>query len=121
MLGRVCPPAEQGWLDGLADSAAGARTRSRGRFTRNFVVQASAADWASVWLAALRRRLDELGPSRLVFFQHDEVIVETSPDLTDPVVAAVTGAGAEATRLVLGGSGVEIPLVARPVVSYADK
>jgi DNA polymerase-1 len=34
--------------------------RARGRFTRNFVVQASAADWASVLLAGLRRRLAKI-------------------------------------------------------------
>ncbi|HEV8650200.1 MAG TPA: hypothetical protein VG276_12510, partial [Actinomycetes bacterium] len=60
--------------------------RDRGRFTRNFVVQASAADWALVWLAAVRRRLadpaatdltpaDPTGRPQLVFFQHDEVVV----------------------------------------------
>lgn len=38
----------------------GQAARSRGRFTRNFVIQASAADWALVWLAVLRRRLSEL-------------------------------------------------------------
>ena len=40
-----------------------ARTRARdwGRFTRNFVVQGTAAEWALCWLADLRRQLDALG------------------------------------------------------------
>ena len=64
-LGRTCPPPSQAWR-GLtaepddpdsAEPTAGRSVRARGRFTRNFVVQASAADWAVVFLAELRRRL----------------------------------------------------------------
>jgi DNA polymerase-1 len=62
-LGAVDPFA--GGLDESGESADPARrsgqaARSRGRFTRNFVIQASAADWALVWLAVLRRKLSEL-------------------------------------------------------------
>lgn len=128
VLGRVCPPAPTGWLDGLNETAAGARTRARGRFTRNFVVQASAADWAAVLIAGLRRRLAELDlgpddawPPQLVFFQHDEVIVECLADQAEAVAAAVRAAGDEATRLVLGPTGVTIPLDAAVVETYADK
>ena len=49
--------------------------RDRGRFTRNFVVQGSAADWAAVWLSGLRRDLTQVPGAELVFFQHDELIV----------------------------------------------
>ena len=40
-----------------------ARSQARdwGRFTRNFVVQGTAAEWALCWLADLRRRLRALG------------------------------------------------------------
>ncbi len=64
-LGRACPPPSAEWR-GLtaapdepdaADPRARRSLRARGRFTRNFVVQASAADWALVLLADLRRRL----------------------------------------------------------------
>ena len=44
------------------NQGAGRAARARGRFTRNFVVQASAADWALVLLAGLRSRLSELFP-----------------------------------------------------------
>jgi DNA polymerase-1 len=66
VLGRTCPPpsaawralTEDSWDQGSApDPGAGAASRARGRFTRNFVVQASAADWAVVLLAGLRTRL----------------------------------------------------------------
>ena len=127
VLGRTSPPAGAGWLDGVPEAAAAGRARAYGRFTRNFVVQASAADWAAVLLAGLRTRLHDLGGTRdedaahLVFFQHDEVMVEAPQELAEPVVAAVTRAGAEATRLVLGDVGVHVPLDAAVVRSYADK
>jgi DNA polymerase-1 len=126
VLGRVCPPAGPGWLDGVGDTAAGAQSRARGRFTRNFVVQASAADWASVLIAGLRTRLARLEPvagwpPQIVFFQHDEVMVEAASGQAEAVIAAVAEAGAEATRLVLGDTGVHIPLAARAVTTYADK
>jgi len=127
VLGRTSPPARPGWLDGLGEDAAAGRARGYGRFTRNFVVQASAADWASVLIAGLRTRLHELpgasGPDGafLVFFQHDEVVVEAPAEQVDAVISAVAEAGDEATRLVLGDEGVHIPLVAVAVTSYADK
>ena len=91
-LGRSCPPPSAEWRGltaepdepGAAEQRARRSLRARGRFTRNFVVQASAADWALVLLAGLRRRLAALDGARpggpldgpgLVFFQHDEVIV----------------------------------------------
>lgn len=129
VLGRTCPAPRTGWLDGLNEQAATARSRARGRFTRNFVVQASAADWANTLLAGLRTRLAALaqgraatGPPgpRLVFFQHDEVVVESPVHLADAVVTAVGEAGADATRLVLGDHGVRVPLEARVVTCYAD-
>src|SRR5205823_6284329 len=94
-LGRTCPPPSAGWqaaqaaaTEPGADLATVRRALTaaadRGRFTRNFVVQASAADWALVLLAELRRRVTELATAaagagapapELVFFQHDEVVV----------------------------------------------
>lgn len=127
VLGRTSPPAREGWLDGLSPEAVATRARAYGRFTRNFVVQASAADWASVLLAQLRALIHQLpgrsGPDGafLVFFQHDEVVVEAPESLARDVVAAVREAGTEATRLVLGDVGVRVPLQAVAVRSYADK
>ena len=63
VLGRTCPPPSADWLSltpsrairtANATRAPAGPPRARGRFTRNFVVQASAADWALVLLAALR-------------------------------------------------------------------
>ncbi|WP_370146373.1 bifunctional 3'-5' exonuclease/DNA polymerase [Streptacidiphilus sp. EB129] len=144
-LGRVCPPPSARWLDlteGVAAAAAGglddgatdgdssdraARdARSRGRFTRNFVIQASAADWALALIAALRRRLSEIPVTvpgdhpRLVFFQHDEVIVHTPAQLADAVREAVAAAGEEARRLVFGDTPVHFPLDTHAAESYLD-
>ena len=66
-LGRSCPPPSAEWRGltaspdepGADDQRARRSLRARGRFTRNFVVQASAADWALVLLAGLRRRLGQ--------------------------------------------------------------
>jgi DNA polymerase family A len=69
VLGRTCPPPSAAWRavtmeagdpEAERDPGAGRAARARGRFTRNFVVQASAADWALVLLAALRRGLAAL-------------------------------------------------------------
>jgi DNA polymerase-1 len=114
-LGRACPPPGPGWPP--ADPRA---VRSRGRFTRNFVVQASAADWAVVLLAALRRRLTPNPAAELVFFQHDEVIVHTPDDAVDEVTAALNEAAEEAGRLVFGDTPVRFPLEIAAVACYAD-
>ncbi len=155
-LGRTCPPPSEAWRGltaepdepGSAEPRAGRSIRARGRFTRNFVVQASAADWAVVFLAGLRRRLSVLnlpyaaapspaadeaarsaagpaagggdGQPRLVFFQHDEVIVHCPEALAQDVVAAVADAADEAGRLVFGPTPVRFPVTTAVVTSYAD-
>ncbi|GAA2103789.1 bifunctional 3'-5' exonuclease/DNA polymerase [Actinomadura alba] len=133
-LGRTCPPPSAAWRDltsdgfaGQDETRAGAALRSRGRFTRNFVVQASAADWALALMALLRGRLDRLtpGPDRgqgphLVFFQHDEVIVHAPEELADEVAAAIRAAAAEAGRLLFGATQVVFPMEIAAVDCYAD-
>ncbi|MDH6578322.1 DNA polymerase-1 [Kitasatospora sp. MAP5-34] len=128
-LGRACPPPSDEWLDlteapETSGEAGGRSARARGRFTRNFVIQASGADWALALLAGLRRRLTALesGPDRphLVFFQHDEVVVHTPANLADQVSAAVAAAGDEARALVFGDTPVRFPLSTAVVDCYAD-
>jgi DNA polymerase family A len=120
-LGRTCPAPSPGWL-----AATGATARDRGRFTRNFVVQASAADWALVLLATVRRRLGDPGPPErptgphLVFFQHDEVVVHCPRADTERVTALVRDAADESGRLVFGDTGVRFPLAVAVVDSYGD-
>lgn len=71
---------------------ASGNARARGRFTRNFVVQGSAADWALLMLAALRRSLTGMR-AELVFFQHDEVIVHCPAEEAEAVTEAIRGPG----------------------------
>jgi DNA polymerase-1 len=126
-LGRTSPAPSAGqFADESADPEDGASpdrraARSWGRFTRNFVVQASAADWALAMLAALRREVAAMGGEpRLVFFQHDEVVVHTPQELAPAVEAAVAASADEARRLVFGGTAVPIPLPTHAVRSYAE-
>jgi DNA polymerase-1 len=60
------------------------------------------------------------GPPRLVFFQHDEVIVHCPAGVAGDVVAAVGEAAAEAGRLVFGPTPVRFPVTTAVVTSYGD-
>ncbi|MGW2658691.1 bifunctional 3'-5' exonuclease/DNA polymerase, partial [Streptomyces sp. NPDC001478] len=109
--------ASDGWTPGYASSDA----RARGRFTRNFVVQGSAADWALLLLAALRRSIGAAGlRAELVFFQHDEVIVHCPREEADAVVEAIGAAGALAGRTTFGETPVRFPFTTAVVERYAD-
>ena len=70
-------------------------------------------------LAGLRRQLAGTG-ARLVFFQHDEVIVHCPEGLADAVADAVGSAAAEAGELVFGPTPVRFPVTTAVVASYAD-
>ncbi|MGY1814025.1 bifunctional 3'-5' exonuclease/DNA polymerase [Blastococcus sp. SYSU D00820] len=103
------------------------RRRAWGRFTRNFVVQGTAAEWALCWLADLRNRLWRLGAEgplearpHLVFFLHDEVVVHAPEHLAEAVVAEVRAAAAEAGRLLFGGFPIDFPLDVAVVRSWAE-
>ena len=131
-LGRSSPVPDAAWRDALlaasgegagADDVRAARRRGRdwGRFTRNFVVQGTAAEWALCWMAALRRRLRDVeGRPHLVFFLHDEVMVHSPRDVADEVAAAVRDAAAEAGRLLFGDSPVDFALDVSVVDSYDE-
>ncbi len=136
-LGRGTPDAEAPWLAlqsraSEADAEQGVRegalraARERGRFTRNFVVQGTAAEWALCWLAEIRRRLDALpaapgqpasasGPvfssrAHLVFFLHDEVMVHAPEELAEAATRVVAEAAEAAGRLLFGTFPIDFPL-----------
>ncbi|OLB64494.1 MAG: bifunctional 3'-5' exonuclease/DNA polymerase [Actinobacteria bacterium 13_2_20CM_2_72_6] len=117
-LGRTCPPGAVPIDLDAPQSELGA-ARARGRFTRNFVIQATAAEWALALLALLRADLADLG-GRLVFFQHDEVVVHTPVDRAAEVAAAVEEAGERTRRLLFGDTPVRFPLGVSTVDCYAD-
>ncbi|MFF4170085.1 bifunctional 3'-5' exonuclease/DNA polymerase [Streptomyces sp. NPDC001744] len=110
------PDAEDG---GPVPGYASGNARARGRFTRNFVVQGSAADWALLMLAALRRALAGTR-AELVFFQHDEVIVHCPAEEAGAVTEAVRAAGDEAGRITFGDTPVRFPFTTATVERYAD-
>ncbi|MBZ6085426.1 bifunctional 3'-5' exonuclease/DNA polymerase [Streptomyces olivaceus] len=140
-LGRTCPPAagagdgaEEAGLpqDGPSDDAgsadrpqewtpgyASSDARARGRFARNFVVQGSAADWALLLLAALRRTCADMA-AELVFFQHDEVIVHCPEEEAATVVSAIREAAELAGRLTFGPTPVRFPFTTAVVECYGD-
>jgi len=117
-LGRTCPPpsATSAELDPATGPGA---ARARGRFTRNFVIQATAAEWALALLALLRADLAGSG-AQLVFFQHDEVVVHVPADRAADVATAVDAAGDRTRRLLFGDTPVRLPLGVSIVDCYAD-
>lgn len=99
--------------------------REWGRFTRNFIVQGSAAEWALCWMADLRLRLRTLGEvdgvrPQQVFFLHDEIMIHTPLSLSDGVVAAVEASAKAAGKLLFGEFPVEFPLGIAVVNDYGS-
>ena len=137
-LGRSSPLPGQTWHDLQADAygedatpAAADRARSYargwGRFTRNFIVQGTAAEWALCWMASLRNRLLELAPDQwftesahLVFFLHDELVVHTPEALADLVADEIRAAAADAGHLLFGELPVDFPLTVAIVDNYGQ-
>jgi DNA polymerase-1 len=137
-LGRGSPVPSGAWAErpvglgeppdeGGAGEDRDRRRRAWGRFTRNFVVQGTGAEWALCWLADLRNRLWRLGGTgtveqrpHLVFFLHDEVVVHAPEHLLDDVVEEVLRAAAEAGRLLFGAFPIDFPLDVSVVRSWAD-
>ncbi|MEU4349490.1 bifunctional 3'-5' exonuclease/DNA polymerase [Streptomyces sp. NPDC023838] len=138
-LGRTSPPAAGADDDGEAGlpqeggaelpspggdftpGYASSNARARGRFTRNFVVQGSAADWALLLLAALRQELATAGMrAELVFFQHDEVIVHCPEAEAPQVVEAIRTAGELAGRIAFGQTPVRFPFTTAVVERYSE-
>lgn len=134
-LGRRSPEASASWrelqqLAGSGEASAEEARRARqwardwGRFTRNFVVQGTAAEWALCWMARLRQTLVDQGQDgarpHLVYFLHDEVIVHSPIDCADRVAELIMDAAAQAGRLLFGDSGVEFALQIAIVDDYGQ-
>ena len=136
LLGRGSPRPDAAWsaaqsrasdpeADGTDERAARGRARDRGRFTRNFVVQGTAAEWSLLWLAEIRHRLSALpealvpagrsGPvfsrhAHLAFFLHDEVIVHAPAEQAAEAARCVQEAAEAATRRLFPGFEIDVPL-----------
>jgi DNA polymerase-1 len=140
-LGRTSPSPGEEWsraqtrateveASGAEETRARRWARDRGRFTRNFIVQGTAAEWALAWLADLRTRLHALPPvsaarsaprsgpvfarrAHLAFFLHDEVIVHAPEEHAEAAAQAVTDAADAAGRILFGGFPLDFPLDVR--------
>ncbi|MCD4535851.1 bifunctional 3'-5' exonuclease/DNA polymerase [Nocardioides sp. cx-169] len=132
LLGRGSPGLGDAWERDPDDpppdpDGQARRRRAFGRFTRNFVVQGTGAEWALCWVADLRNRLWRLGGAgeltsrpHLVFFLHDEIVVHTPRALADAVTAAAAEAAATASSLLFRDLAIDFPLNVSVVRSYAD-
>lgn len=134
-LGRSSPRPPQAWTalqaaatDADADPGVVAQARRSardwGRFTRNFVVQGTAAEWSLIWLAEIRHRLRALPEARrpapasgpfarqahLAFFLHDEVVLHVPEEQGEDAAAAVREAAAVATHRLFGAFPIDVPL-----------
>ncbi|WP_159940117.1 MULTISPECIES: bifunctional 3'-5' exonuclease/DNA polymerase [unclassified Nocardiopsis] len=119
-LGRTSP-VPPGWEAAVAGAGGERRRRAQGRFTRNFVVQATAAEWALVLLAALRQLLPAMPEGAgIVFFVHDEVVLHVPADMADVVVRAVAGAEARTRAVLFGDTPVRFPLAPVVTRNYAS-
>ena len=137
LLGRTAPVPEPSWfearnraysVDGTAamQRAVESRARSWGRFTRNFVVQGTAAEWALAWMGSLRARLAARFPGplttgpHLVFFVHDEIVVHTPAEHADWVAEQTRQAAVDAGRLLFRDFPIVFPLSVAIVDDYGS-
>jgi DNA polymerase-1 len=131
LLGRGSPRPNGDWMerspDDITEQPDPADRRAWGRFTRNFVIQGTGAEWALCWLAELRNRLFQLGGDaplpempHLAFFLHDEVIIHTPAYLAGNVAGAVQTAASRAGRLLFDDFAIDFPLDVSVVDCWAD-
>ncbi|RPE84527.1 DNA polymerase-1 [Curtobacterium sp. PhB137] len=137
LLGRTSPVPESSWFEARNQAytvegtpamqrAVESRARSWGRFTRNFVVQGTAAEWALAWMGSLRSRLTARFPRavtdgpHLVFFVHDEIVVHAPEDHAEWVATQIREAAVDAGRLLFQDFPVTFPLSVAVVGAYSE-
>ncbi|TCL79866.1 MULTISPECIES: bifunctional 3'-5' exonuclease/DNA polymerase [unclassified Curtobacterium] len=137
LLGRTSPVPESSWFEARNQAytvegtpamqrAVESRARSWGRFTRNFVVQGTAAEWALAWMGSLRSRLTARFPGavtdgpHLVFFVHDEIVVHAPEEHAEWVATQIREAAVDAGRLLFQDFPVTFPLSVAVVGAYSE-
>lgn len=137
LLGRTSPVPEASWFEARNQAytvegtpamqrTVESRARSWGRFTRNFVVQGTAAEWALAWMGSLRSRLTARFPGavtdgpHLVFFVHDEIVVHAPEEHAEWVAAQIREAAVDAGRLLFQEFPVTFPLSVAVVGAYSE-
>ncbi len=131
-LGRVSPAPPDAWFaqqrqqsTAEQERAALSASRSWGRFTRNFVVQGTAAEWALSWMGHIRHELRHRGPggeplhSHLVYFLHDEIMIYGPANEAELCAEIVRDSAEKAGRLLFGNAPVEFPVSIAITDNYA--
>lgn len=126
-LGRRSPvPPNRWWaLISAAPDSAGSSARAQqarrdwGRFTRNYVVQGTAAEWAMAWMVLIRQYLTGT-PAHLCYFLHDEVVIHAPEDQADYIATKLPELATAAGRHLFGDQAVSFPLHVSVVDDYSQ-
>ena len=132
-LGRTSPAPSHAWFEAQRERssaekerAAATAARSHSRFTRNFVIQGTAAEWAVIWMAQIRRRLRterRFGhrlQSRLVYFLHDEIMIYGPQNEAALCATIVRESAQAAAELIFGPTDVEFPVTVVTTDDYSQ-
>ena len=131
-LGRTSPAPDEAWFarqrdqgTAAAERAAVTARRSFGRFTRNFVVQGTAAEWALCWMSLIRQQLRSTlvdgrpMSSRLVYFLHDEIMIYGPEHEAAACTQIVRRTAQQAAELLFGSVPVQFPVTVVSTDNYA--
>ncbi|ORC16411.1 bifunctional 3'-5' exonuclease/DNA polymerase [Rothia nasimurium] len=131
-LGRTSPAPSHAWFEAqrnqvtAADErAALSAARAHSRFTRNFVIQGTAAEWAVIWMAQIRKRLrterrfGRRMQTRLVYFLHDEIMLYGPVGEAARAAEIVRESAQVAAELIFGPTEVEFPVTVVTTDDYS--
>lgn len=131
-LGRRSPrpvaaPGSDGDVSDAAQRAKESRLRAAGRFTRNYIVQGTAAEWAMTWMALIRKQLHELDADvwlgeapHLCYFLHDEVMVHAPAEYAETVAEIISKCAQQAGDVLFHDSRAQFPVTVAVVDSYGE-
>ncbi|WP_237237632.1 bifunctional 3'-5' exonuclease/DNA polymerase, partial [Rothia nasimurium] len=132
-LGRTSPAPSHAWFQAqrnqvtAADErAARSAARAHSRFTRNFVIQGTAAEWAVIWMAQIRKRLrterrfGKRMQTRLVYFLHDEIMLYGPVGEAARAAEIVRESAQAAAELIFGPTEVEFPVTVVTTDDYSQ-
>ena len=132
-LGRTSPTPSHAWFQAqrnqvtAADErAAHSAARAHSRFTRNFVIQGTAAEWAIIWMAQIRKRLrterrfGRRMQTRLVYFLHDEIMLYGPVSEAARAAEIVRESAQAAAELIFGPTDVEFPVTVVTTDDYSQ-
>ena len=132
-LGRTSPTptharfqAQRNQVTAADERAAHSAARAHSRFTRNFVIQGTAAEWAIIWMAQIRKRLrterrfGRRMQTRLVYFLHDEIMLYGPVSEAARAAEIVRESAQAAAELIFGPTDVEFPVTVVTTDDYSQ-